>query len=105
MGFGGECGNSRAARADGTHVWAWDRRSEHLARMERDWAAHATPVDCVPTGIRNQEFPQGFYSGMGHARSGSGTPGSRNSEGGTLARVQYLPAHCPTLGSTVLRYP
>jgi hypothetical protein len=37
---------------------------------------------CVPTGIRNQEFPQGFYSGMGHVRSGSGTPGSRNSRGG-----------------------
>ena len=25
MGFGGECGNSRAARADGTHVWVWER--------------------------------------------------------------------------------
>ncbi len=37
---------------------------------------------CVPTGIRNQEFPRGFYSGMGHVRSGSGTPGSRNSRGG-----------------------
>ena len=34
------------------------------------------------TGIRNQEFPQGFYSGMGHARSGSGTPGFRNSPRG-----------------------
>ena len=50
------------------------------------------------TGIRNQEFPQGFYSGMGHARSGSGTPGSRNSRGGTLARV--LARTLPTLGST-----
>ena len=39
-------------------------------------------TSCVPTGIRNQEFPQGFYSGMGHVRSGSGTPGSRNSRGG-----------------------
>ena len=45
MGFGGECGNSRAARADGTHAWVWDRRLEHLARMERDWAAHTTPVE------------------------------------------------------------
>ena len=45
MGFGGECGNSRAARADGTNAWVWDRRLEHLARMERDWAAHATPVE------------------------------------------------------------
>ena len=45
MGFGGECGNSRAARADGTHARVWDRRFEHLARMERDWAAHTTPVE------------------------------------------------------------
>ena len=45
VGFGGESGNSRAARADGTHAWVWDRRLEHLARMERDWAAHATPVE------------------------------------------------------------
>jgi hypothetical protein len=44
VGFGGECGNSRAARADGTDVWAWNCRSEQLARMERDWAAHTTPV-------------------------------------------------------------
>jgi hypothetical protein len=45
VGFGGECGNSRAARADGTHAWVWDRRFEHLARMERDWAAHTTPAE------------------------------------------------------------
>ena len=44
VGFGGESGNSRAARADGTHAWVWDRRSEHFARMGRDWTAHATPV-------------------------------------------------------------
>jgi hypothetical protein len=43
---------------------------------------YETACPCVPTGIRNQEFPQGFYSGMGHVRSGSGTPGSRNSRGG-----------------------
>ncbi len=42
VGFGGECGGSRAARADGAVVWAWNRRSEQLARMERDWAAHTT---------------------------------------------------------------
>ena len=40
MRFGGECGGSRAPRADGTHAWVWNRRSEQLVRMERDWAAH-----------------------------------------------------------------
>ena len=44
MGFGGECGGSRAARADGAVVWAWNRLSEQLARMERDWAAHTTAL-------------------------------------------------------------
>ena len=44
MGFGGECGNSRAARADGAVVWAWNRRVEQLARMERDLAAHTTAL-------------------------------------------------------------
>ena len=36
--------------------------------------------NCDRTGIRNQEFPQEFYSGMGHTRSGT-----RNT------RVQELP--------------
>ena len=40
MGFGAECGNSRAPRADGAVVWVWNRRTEQLARMECDWAAH-----------------------------------------------------------------
>ena len=40
MGIGGECGNSRAPRADGAVVWVWNRRTEQLARMECDWAAH-----------------------------------------------------------------
>ncbi len=44
MEFGGECGGSRAARADGAAVWVWNRRSEQLARMEHDWAAHATAL-------------------------------------------------------------
>ena len=44
VGFGGECGNSRAPRADGTHAWVWDRRSKQLARTERDWAAHTTAL-------------------------------------------------------------
>ena len=33
VGFGGEYGNSRAARADGAGVWAWNRRIRQLARM------------------------------------------------------------------------
>jgi len=45
VGFGGECGGSRAPRADGAVVWAWDRRAEQLARMERDWAAHTTALE------------------------------------------------------------
>jgi hypothetical protein len=44
VGFGGECGGSRAARADGAVVWVWNRRSEQLERMERDWAAHTTAL-------------------------------------------------------------
>ena len=44
MGFGGECGGSRAARAHGTHAWVWDRRFEQLARMECDLAAHTTAL-------------------------------------------------------------
>ena len=40
MGFGGECGGSRAARADGAVVWVWNRRSEQLERMVHDWVAH-----------------------------------------------------------------
>jgi hypothetical protein len=44
VGFEGECGGSRAARADGTGVWVWNRRSEQLVRMERDWAAHITAL-------------------------------------------------------------
>jgi len=39
VGFGGEFGGSRKARADGTDVWVWNHRSEQLARRERDWAA------------------------------------------------------------------
>ena len=44
MGFGGECGSSRAARADGTHASVYDRRIKQLARMERDWAARTTAL-------------------------------------------------------------
>jgi hypothetical protein len=44
VGFGGEFGNSRAPRADGAGVWAWNRRSEQPPRMERDFAAHTTAL-------------------------------------------------------------
>jgi hypothetical protein len=44
VGFGGECGGSRAARADGADVWVWKRRSERLARTERDWVADTTAL-------------------------------------------------------------
>ena len=44
MGFGGECGGSRAARADGAVVWVWNRRTEQLERMERDLGAHTTAL-------------------------------------------------------------
>jgi len=44
VGFGGECGNGRAARADGAVVWVWDRRFEQLACMERDLTAHTAAL-------------------------------------------------------------
>jgi hypothetical protein len=44
VGFGGECGNGRAARADGAGVWVWNRRAEQLARMERDLTAHTAAL-------------------------------------------------------------
>jgi hypothetical protein len=44
VGFGGECGGSRAARADGAGVWVWNRRSEQLARMVRDLTAHTAAL-------------------------------------------------------------
>ena len=44
MGFGGECGGSRAVGAHGTHAWVYDRRSERLARTEGDWAARTTAL-------------------------------------------------------------
>ncbi len=58
MGFGAECGNSRAARADGTHAWVWDHRFEQLARMERDWAAHTTALGTADAAkwVNRQEY-------------------------------------------------
>jgi hypothetical protein len=44
VGFGGEFGGSREARADGAGVWVWNRRSEQLARMERDLMAHTAAL-------------------------------------------------------------
>ena len=45
MGFGGEFGGSRVASADETGAWVWNRRTEQLARMERDLAAHTTALE------------------------------------------------------------
>ena len=45
MGFGGECGNSRATRADGAGFWVWNRRAEQLARMEHDLTAHTASLE------------------------------------------------------------
>ena len=58
MGFGGGCGKSRAARADGTHAWVWDRRAEQLARMERDMAAHTTALETADAAkwVNRQEY-------------------------------------------------
>jgi hypothetical protein len=44
VGFGGECGGSRAVGAHGTHAWVYDRRIKQLARMGRDWAARTTAL-------------------------------------------------------------
>ena len=57
MGFGGECGNSREARADGAGVWVWNRRAEQLARMERDSMAHTTASETADAAkwVKRQE--------------------------------------------------
>jgi hypothetical protein len=58
VGFGGECGNSRAPRADGTHAWVWDHRFEQLARMERDLMAHTTALGTADAAkwVKRQEY-------------------------------------------------
>ncbi len=58
MGFGGEFGGSQAARADGAGLWAWDRRAEQLARMERNWAAHTTALETADAAkwVNRQEY-------------------------------------------------
>ena len=44
VGFGGEFGSNRAARADGTGVGYGTVSREQLARMERDLAAHTAAL-------------------------------------------------------------
>jgi len=58
VGFGGECGGSRAARAHGTHAWVYDRRIKQLARMERDWAAYTTALETADATkwVNRQEY-------------------------------------------------
>ena len=58
MGFGGEFGGSRARRADGAGLWAWDRRAEQLARMERDLTAHTAALETADAAkwVNRQEY-------------------------------------------------
>ena len=58
MRFGGECGGSRAARADGIDIWVWNRRTKQLARMERDFAAHTTALETADAAkwVNRQEY-------------------------------------------------
>ena len=58
MGFGGEYGNSRAARADGAGVWAWNRRIKQLARMKCDLGARTTALGTADaaTWVNRQEY-------------------------------------------------
>ena len=58
MGFGGEFGGSRAARADGAGLWTWDHRAEQLARMERDLTAHTAALETADAAkwVNRQEY-------------------------------------------------
>jgi len=58
VGFGGECGGSRAARADGAVVWVWNRRFEQLARIEHDWVAPTTALGTAGAAkwVNRQEY-------------------------------------------------
>ena len=58
MGFGGECGNSRAPRTDGTHARVWDHRFEQLARIRRDLMAHTTALETADAAkwVKRQEY-------------------------------------------------
>ncbi len=107
MGFGGECGGSRAARADGAVVWVWNRRSEQLERMERDWAAHTTAFGTagaskwvnrheycltisikfrrVPAGDRPRKQPSGVWGPTPIGNSWQGRVG----QAGLLFRGSY----------------
>ena len=72
-------------RAHGTPAAHCRRRFAHRSGHSRSTASGVLLMvtvhsSCDGTGIRNQEFPQEFYSGMGHTRSGT-----RNT------RVQELP--------------
>ena len=57
VGFGGEFGGSRAARADGAGVWAWNRRIKQLARMKCDLGARTTALGTADaaTWVNRQE--------------------------------------------------
>ena len=85
MGFGGECGNGRAARADGAGVWAWDRRVEQLARMERDLTAHTAALGTADAAkwVNRREYcstqPRATIS-MGISAGASGRSATESAE-------------------------
>ncbi len=58
VGFGGECGGSRAARADGAVVWAWDRRGRaaglYGARFEG--SHHALGTADAAKWVKRREY-------------------------------------------------
>ncbi len=58
MGFGGACGGSRAARADGAAILVWNRRAEQLARVEGDWAARTATLGTADAAkwVKRREY-------------------------------------------------
>ncbi len=85
MGYGGECGGSRAARADGAVVWIWNRRSEQLERMERDLTAHTAALGTADAAkwVNRREYcstqPRATIS-MGISTSPSGRSVTESAE-------------------------
>jgi hypothetical protein len=85
VGFGGEFGGSRAARADGAGLWAWDRRAEQLARMERDLAAHTVALETADASkwVNRREYcltqPRATIS-MGISAGPSGRSATESAE-------------------------
>ena len=107
MGFGGECGNSRAPRADGTHAFLWDHRFEQLARMERDLMAHTTALETADAAkwVNRQEYcstqPRATIS-MGISTGPSGRSVTESAER-CLGPLPHRKRHVRGLGQAGLR--